>query len=164
MSFAEDMFDQNNWANVHLVRFCSGLDDEQLDSGSEGNYGTVRETLLHIARAQDRYVARITQGNIDGLALESEGFPGFDVLEKSLSESGARLRELSASINTDEVREIETQMGPYRLQLGVILVQAINHATEHRTQIKTVLSSLGLEPPELDSWTWSPEVGKLEKL
>ncbi len=36
-------------------------------------------------------------------------------------------------------------------------VAAINHATEHRTQIKTALSQAGIEPPELDGWTWDDE-------
>lgn len=36
----------------------------------------------------------------------------------------------------------------------VVLVQAINHATEHRTQIFTILTQQGLEPPVLDGWTY----------
>ena len=34
------------------------------------------------------------------------------------------------------------------------MLQAINHATEHREQIKSVLASLGVTPPELDGWTY----------
>jgi len=30
------------------------------------------------------------------------------------------------------------------------MVQAINHATEHREQIKSMLSALGVTPPRLD--------------
>ena len=36
----------------------------------------------------------------------------------------------------------------------VLLIQAINHATEHRTHIKTILSQQGIQPPEVDSWTY----------
>ena len=35
---------------------------------------------------------------------------------------------------------------------SVILVQAINHATEHRAHATTILTQLGIEPPAIDGW------------
>jgi uncharacterized damage-inducible protein DinB len=32
------------------------------------------------------------------------------------------------------------------------MVQVINHATEHREQIKSMLTALGIEPPNIDGW------------
>ena len=37
---------------------------------------------------------------------------------------------------------------------GIILAQAINHATEHRAQIMTTLTQLGLEAPEVSGWEY----------
>jgi len=45
----------------------------------------------------------------------------------------------------------------YEMPAALFLVQAINHATEHRTQIKTALTQAGITPPELDGWTWDDE-------
>jgi len=36
----------------------------------------------------------------------------------------------------------------------IILTQAINHATEHRAQIMAILTQVGIQPPELDGWTY----------
>ena len=36
----------------------------------------------------------------------------------------------------------------------LLLVQAINHATEHRTQVAAILTQLGIEPPGMDGWTY----------
>jgi uncharacterized damage-inducible protein DinB len=36
----------------------------------------------------------------------------------------------------------------------VLLTQAVNHATEHRAQIMAILTQLGIEPPELDGWSY----------
>jgi uncharacterized damage-inducible protein DinB len=47
----------------------------------------------------------------------------------------------------------------YELPAALLLVQAINHATEHRTQIKTALTQAGITPPELDGWTWDDATG-----
>ncbi len=40
----------------------------------------------------------------------------------------------------------------------ILLTQVINHATEHRAQIMAILTQLGIEPPELDAWTYFDEV------
>jgi uncharacterized damage-inducible protein DinB len=34
------------------------------------------------------------------------------------------------------------------------VVQVINHAAEHREQICSVLSALGVTPPDLDGWAY----------
>jgi uncharacterized damage-inducible protein DinB len=32
------------------------------------------------------------------------------------------------------------------------MLQVINHATEHREQIKSMLTALGVTPPSIDGW------------
>lgn len=46
----------------------------------------------------------------------------------------------------------------------MVLVQAINHATEHRAQIMTTLTQAGVEPPSLDGWTYGEEGGQIPEL
>jgi uncharacterized damage-inducible protein DinB len=41
------------------------------------------------------------------------------------------------------------------------MVQAINHATEHREQIKSMLSALGVTPPEIDGWSYGEAANAL---
>ena len=43
----------------------------------------------------------------------------------------------------------------YFVEPWVVMVQAINHATEHREQIKSMLSSLGVTPPDIDGWDYA---------
>ena len=42
---------------------------------------------------------------------------------------------------------------------GLLVAQALHHATEHRSQVKTILSTAGLEPPELGGWTYGAAAG-----
>lgn len=42
----------------------------------------------------------------------------------------------------------------YAVPTSVFLAQTINHATEHRSHIRTILSSHGITPPEIDGWLW----------
>jgi uncharacterized damage-inducible protein DinB len=36
----------------------------------------------------------------------------------------------------------------------VVLLQAINHGTEQREQIKSMLTALGATPPDIDGWDY----------
>jgi uncharacterized damage-inducible protein DinB len=35
------------------------------------------------------------------------------------------------------------------------MLQVINHATEHREQIKSMLSALRVTPPDIDGWDYA---------
>jgi hypothetical protein len=48
---------------------------------------------------------------------------------------------------------LQTKDG-YLVEPLVVMVQAINHATEHREQIKSMLSVLGITPPSIDGWDY----------
>jgi uncharacterized damage-inducible protein DinB len=47
------------------------------------------------------------------------------------------------------------------MPLSLFLLQAINHATEHRSQVATILTQLGLTPPEMDGWAYFLASGQL---
>ena len=42
--------------------------------------------------------------------------------------------------------------------LGIRLAQVVHHGTDHRSQVCTALTSLGITPPEIDVWDfgWQP--------
>lgn len=37
------------------------------------------------------------------------------------------------------------------------VVQMLDHGSEHRAHIRTILSTHGLTPPEIDGWAWDDE-------
>ena len=41
--------------------------------------------------------------------------------------------------------------------LGIRLAQALHHGTDHRSQICTALTTLGVEPPFIDVWDFGLE-------
>jgi uncharacterized damage-inducible protein DinB len=43
------------------------------------------------------------------------------------------------------------------------MVQAINHATEHRAQISAIITQLGMEPPDMSGWQYMEEIGELQE-
>jgi uncharacterized damage-inducible protein DinB len=45
--------------------------------------------------------------------------------------------------------------------LGVILSQVLDHGTDHRSQVSTILTSIGVAPPRLDGWAYGRACGRV---
>ena len=147
------LFEHNRWANLRAVEACAALADAQLDATVPGTAGTIRYTLMHIASAEQRYVWRLTD-RPPGYG-EHEGWPGFDLLRRVLTESGDALIDLAGRADPDEELEYESQGQPATVPVATVYVQAINHATEHRSQIATIVTQQGIEPPDFSGWAWN---------
>lgn len=149
-----DFFEHNRWANLQMIDTCTPLTDTQLGATVDGTYGTIRDTLIHLVVSETSYVARLRNTERPRSGWRDE-FPGFPTLRAAAAQSGADLIELAA--NADATRMIRGQHGNgqrFALPMGILLVQAVNHATEHRSQIATILTQLGIEPPALDGWSF----------
>jgi uncharacterized damage-inducible protein DinB len=45
--------------------------------------------------------------------------------------------------------------------MGIRLAQALHHGTDHRSQICTTLTTLGVEPPSIDVWDFGARDGRV---
>jgi uncharacterized damage-inducible protein DinB len=45
--------------------------------------------------------------------------------------------------------------------MSIRLAQALHHGTDHRSQVCTALTTLGVEPPEIDVWDFALQDGRL---
>jgi uncharacterized damage-inducible protein DinB len=153
----ETLFRHHLWANLQLLELCSTLSDEQLQTSAVGGYGSVIDTLQHMVRAERSYFSRISTGE---RYERPEGSPPLSFIEMRewLHLSGEGLIEWASKVQaTDSVEVLWGSggtIGPVQIPKAVFLTQAINHATEHRAQIMAILTQLGIEPPELDGWSY----------
>lgn len=154
-----ELFQHNRWANLRLLDLCSGLDDQRLDATAPGTYGRVRDTLVHLLAAEERYLTLLTGQAPEKPLREGGGFPGFEELRERARRSGDELARVAARIEPTTALRGTRQGKPYTVQAVVPLIQAINHATEHRAHVVTILSQHGVEPPALDGWAYGREQG-----
>ena len=143
------IYEHNNWANLEVVRACSTLADEQLDAEPKSvTKGTIRSTLVHLVGAQDGYLALLT------VPLEKRARVELTMadLEQAITASGEGLLALASGERPFPSEERLRTANGYTVEPWVVMVQAINHATEHREQIKSMLSALDVTPPSLDGW------------
>jgi uncharacterized damage-inducible protein DinB len=45
--------------------------------------------------------------------------------------------------------------------MGIRLAQALHHGSDHRSQICTALTTLGVEPPAIDDWDFGLHDGRI---
>lgn len=154
-----ELFRHNYWANLRLLEACSVLSEEQLDASAAGTYGRISDTLVHILATEERYVTQLTGNAPERPLRESAGFPGFEEMEARAEHSGEALIKIAERDPFAEVLHGSYQEEPYSIRAVVPLVQAIHHATEHRTQVLTILSQHGIEPPDLSGWAFGDEMG-----
>jgi uncharacterized damage-inducible protein DinB len=158
--FLEKMFAHNNWANLQIIRACAVLSDEQLDAEPQSaTKGSIRSTLLHLVASQQGYLRHLTLPLEERLTRVPP--PPNAELEQFVTRSGDALLALARDPSSiPNQGQIKLSDG-YLVEPWVVIVQIINHATEHREQIKNMLSALGVTPPEIDGWTFGEAVNAL---
>jgi uncharacterized damage-inducible protein DinB len=149
MTTLASIFEHNRWANERLLEACRGLTDEQLATSIVGTYGALGATLAHIASGEVFYTQLLTRWKPPTGWQQDDPYPGVDALLEVVRETGSRLLTAAETMPGDET--IERDPGEL-IPARVILVQAINHATEHRAQATTILTQLGISPPAIDGW------------
>lgn len=152
----DTLFRHNQWANDLLFELCAGLSEEQLDARILGTYGSIREMLLHIATAERSYLQRIRTG-VPYRRPKDAPLPGMAELKESIRASGEGLVATAPTVRPEDNLLIEREEGSFWMPSAVLLTQVINHATEHRSQIMATLTQIGVQPPDLDGWTYFEE-------
>jgi len=148
--FLVKLFEHNNWANQKIIEACYILPDEQLDTEPHSaTRGTIRRTLLHLVHSQMGYLSLLT------LPVEQRAdvAPSFAELQESARKSGESLVTLARGEGISLGSRLQTRDG-FHTEPWVVMLQVINHATEHREQIKSMLSTLGVTPPDIDGWDY----------
>jgi uncharacterized damage-inducible protein DinB len=158
---ASDFYRQNEWANLLVVPTCRELTEEQLDATAVGTFGSIRDTLHHIVGSEGGYAYRLGHEPVERLR-PGDPWPGFDVLVKMITANAEALAAASGDAG-DRTVGVGSEDDPYNVEASVVLVQAFNHSTEHRSQISTILTTPGIEPPEMSGWDRGLAVGRMRE-
>lgn len=151
------LFSHNLWANVRLLERCADLTREQLDARIPGSFGSIYETLQHIVKGEQSYFSRISTGQ----ALrrpEHEPPMTFAEMIDSARATGSGFIEWVSKVKAEDTVEVDWDGTPRDVPKTIILTQVINHATEHREQVKAILTEMGIEPPDLQGWSYFDEL------
>ena len=150
------LFAHNAWANQKLLDFCEKLSDAQLDTNAVGGFGTIRDTLFHIIRAEQGYVER-TNGRLPAQPLVRDQRAGFAQLREVARWAGDELAQLALATRADTLVKESDDKSAMEYPLASLMMQSLTHSTEHRTQIAAIITQLGMEPPDMSGWMYMDE-------
>jgi uncharacterized damage-inducible protein DinB len=78
-------------------------------------------------------------------------------LRERARRSGEGLVAVAERVTGDDLLRGTWRGEEYAIPLSTFLIQAINHGTDHRSQICTILTQQGIAPPDLDGWSYDAE-------
>jgi uncharacterized damage-inducible protein DinB len=157
----QDAFAHNVWATTRLIDACLPLTTKQLATTVPGTYGSILETMRHLVEGDSDYLSIMTGEGAHLIGTEHMDLPELRV---AMENDGALWASfLKGDLDPGAmVKEIDDDDGFERdATIGIRLAQALNHGTDHRSQICTGLTALGVEPPGIDAWTYGLHVGRV---
>jgi uncharacterized damage-inducible protein DinB len=149
------IFRHNRWANKLIMEACRNLTDDQLHFSVPGTYGELGATLAHLATGEAGYVWRFDQDPDRFQWDDDDPVPPVATLATVLEQTGARFVELAATTPDDLVVSYLIEGEERSWAAWVILGQVVDHGREHRSHAATVLTQLGIEPPDIDMWSYA---------
>jgi uncharacterized damage-inducible protein DinB len=158
----ETAFDHHAWATLRLLDACQGLTDVQLGTSVPGTYGSIIDTMRHLVGGDASYLNLLTDGRVATIADEGMGIGELRTAMEGIGEDWRALLAEDPDPERIVVRHRDDG-SEGRAPMHVRLAQAVHHGTDHRSQVCTALTLLGVEPPEIDVWAFAQTTGSIEE-
>jgi uncharacterized damage-inducible protein DinB len=158
-----DAFAHHVWATLRLLDVCQELGPEQLETAVPGTYGSILDTMRHLVAADNSYLFVTTRGRIQPIDEEDMDLAALRAEIEGHGDAWSSL--LAQGPDPDEVLERHRDDGSEtHAPMGIRLAQALHHGTDHRSQICTALTTLGVEPPSIDVWDFGEQDGRVVEI
>lgn len=157
-----EAFRYHRWANLHLLDICGEMTEEQLQLTAPGTYGTLAATLQHMLDAERWYLWRLG-GQVGGFRKHHK-FSGLAALRKLANVQGDQLIDLAKRARGQDVLVEKYGTESWKVDTGLILVQALHHGNDHRTHVCTILGANGIGYGEMDVWAYGDVTGAMVQI
>ena len=161
-SLLEDPFAHHVWATLQLIDACLLLGPEELETSVPGTYGSILKTTRHLVGADSSYLFALSGGRIPAIDEAGMDLRGLRIAMESNGAAWSSLlvQDLDPDLIVVRHRDDGSESGA---PMGIRLAQALHHGTDHRSQICTALTALGVAPPAIDVWDFAEQGGRLSE-
>ncbi len=155
-----DAFGHHVWATIRVLDACAALDGAQLATTVPGTFGSIIDTLRHLVGGDVFYLDVLRGGEPERFDEEASDLAMLRAVMAAHDSAWQRLVAGDLDPTTDVV-ESEDSGHETHAPLSIRLAQALHHGTDHRSQVCTALTSLGIEPLAIDVWDFGGRDGRV---
>ena len=149
----------NRWANRRTIESCRSLGAKKFEAPSGGSFGSIRDTLAHVAWAEWLWLERWHHRSPKVTSLPDAS--SLEKIERVLNDVARGQHTFIENIADDRLKEriaYENVKGEtWQYTLGQMLQHTVNHSTYHRGQIVTLSRQAGASPAGTDYLLWFDE-------
>ncbi|MGQ0642603.1 MAG: DinB family protein [Gemmatimonadaceae bacterium] len=147
-----ELYAYNRWANQRLLDSSASLSSEQLLKDRGVSFGSIFETLKHIAWGEWLWLARWREQPAGG--SNPLGYPSLTTLRDRWSEIERAQQVFIANLAAADLERLVSYENPpgthWTYSLQHMLQHVVNHSTYHRGQVAGMLRQVGAIPPATD--------------
>jgi uncharacterized damage-inducible protein DinB len=153
-----DAFAHHVWASIRVLDACAALDDAQLATTVPGTYGSIIDTIRHLVGGDVFYLS-VLVGEQPPFDEPRTDIPTLRAVMEAHDPVWQRLiaGDLDPAV---DVVEYEDSGYETHAPLGIRLAQALYHGSDHRSQVCTALTTLGIDPPGIEVWDFATLDGR----
>ena len=155
------LFKYNNWANDRVWEFILDLSEEQFTRAFSYSIGSVHDQAVHMMTADELWLERIRDGHSSRQPAETHEYPTRDAIAthwQAIRQNWEQyLDTLTASDLDGEITfSSVTYSTTFYNKRWEGLIQVINHSTDHRAQILSLIHQVGVKTDAQDFifFTW----------
>jgi len=160
-SLLDDAFAHHVWATLRLIDACLALSPAQLDAKVPATDRSILGTMRHVIGNEsfELFVANGERGSF--IRADRMGLTELRAAMEDIGTGWSRL--LDEGIDADTVlREVDPDDGYQKYApMGIRLAQTLHHGNDHRSQICTALTTLGVKPPAVDVFSFGLHDGRV---
>ena len=160
-SLLEAAFAHHVWATLRVIDACRNLSTEELDTNVPGTRGPILETLRHVVESDAFDLFILTTD--PAYNVETEAMSLVELREVIERNGSGWAVLISGPLDPDAVvREVDPNDGFQRwAPVGYRLAGTLDHGTDHRSQICTALTTIGVEAPQIGVLDFGSSVGRV---
>lgn len=156
----KDAFAHHLWATERILDACARLDAPQLGTLVPGTERSILDTVRHLVAGDAVYLLWLTQDRAVDIDTKDLDVAALRSAMRRNADAWSELLSVVPDLDTP-VTDIDPAGYRRTASIGIRLAQALHHGSDHRGQISSALTVIGIEPPGLDVWDYGNETGRV---
>ena len=130
-------------------KYIPGLADEQINREVEYSHGSIRNQMVHLISVEDTWFSGL-QGRDIPEPLIPEDFPDRESIRRHWDGVEQNMRTYLASLRDEDLVKKLLEGEDKDLAVWQVLLQVVNHGTDHRAQLLRLLHDMGVSTTSQD--------------